>query len=139
MDEIDMRILEVLMRDGREKFVKIAKDLGVSEATVRKRVKKMMKEGIIEQFTCLVNAKKIGKDRVFIGLDLEPEFYIDGVREIEGLDLSILRAYECTGDHNLLLECVCDGLKGMESILERLKRVRGVRRVCPAVVVRRIK
>ena len=51
MDELDAKILEILKRDSRTKYVEIAKAIGLTEGAVRRRVKKMLEQGIIEKFT----------------------------------------------------------------------------------------
>lgn len=47
IDEINMAIIRHL-KDGRVPFKKIADDLGVSEGTIRARVKKLTEEGVLE-------------------------------------------------------------------------------------------
>ena len=46
-DEIDYKIVKMLKRDARTSFVEIAERLGVTEGTVRHRVKRMEKDGQI--------------------------------------------------------------------------------------------
>ena len=51
MDEVDRRILELLREDSRLAYTKIAKTLGFSEGTVRQRVRRLLKSGVIRRFT----------------------------------------------------------------------------------------
>lgn len=51
MDEVDRRILELLREDSRLAYTKIAKTLGLSEGTVRQRVRRLLKSGVIRRFT----------------------------------------------------------------------------------------
>lgn len=46
---LDKRILNILKKDSRCPFVKVAEEVGVSEGTVRCRVRKMVDEGIIKK------------------------------------------------------------------------------------------
>jgi Lrp/AsnC family transcriptional regulator for asnA, asnC and gidA len=43
IDEMDLRILDLLQADGRMPFVKIAEQLGVSDTTVRTRVDRLVR------------------------------------------------------------------------------------------------
>lgn len=61
MSPLDTRILGLLIKDGRATFAHIARDLNVSRAHVRERVNKLIEEGVIEQFTAVVNPEKLGK------------------------------------------------------------------------------
>ncbi len=47
MDQRDLQIIEELRKFG-VKFTQIAKKLGITEAAVRKRVKKLLEEGVIK-------------------------------------------------------------------------------------------
>jgi len=47
----DLEIIRILRENARIPFVKIAEDLGVSEIAIRKRVKKLEKDGIIRRYT----------------------------------------------------------------------------------------
>ncbi|KAA1299939.1 MAG: AsnC family transcriptional regulator, partial [SAR202 cluster bacterium] len=47
MDELDGKIIAMLERDGRASNARIARDVGVSEGTVRRRLKRLINEQII--------------------------------------------------------------------------------------------
>jgi Lrp/AsnC family transcriptional regulator for asnA, asnC and gidA len=60
------RIIELLQKDARMPFAKIAKKVGLSENTVRKRIEKLKNEGYILDFALLLNPKKFGKHVIAI-------------------------------------------------------------------------
>lgn len=47
LDEIDIHIIQVLSEDGRASNTVIARQLGISESAVRKRIKRMREEGLV--------------------------------------------------------------------------------------------
>ena len=47
LDRTDLRIVEHLQQDGRRPYAAIARDLGLSEANVRQRTKRMVRLGLI--------------------------------------------------------------------------------------------
>jgi DNA-binding Lrp family transcriptional regulator len=51
VDVIDKKILSELKKDGRQSYSDIAEVVGRTNATVRRRVKKLVKKDIIEKFT----------------------------------------------------------------------------------------
>ena len=51
MDYIDFDILKILKKDARTKYVKIAESVGLTEGAVRRRIKQLIKEGLIKRFT----------------------------------------------------------------------------------------
>ena len=61
IDEVDLNILSSLQENSRTPFTKIAEKLGVSDATIHLRVKKMEDMGLIEKYTIIINDKEIGQ------------------------------------------------------------------------------
>jgi len=57
MDDIDVKILEILTQDSRTKYVKIAEMIGLTEGAVRRRVKNLLEQGIIKRFTVETKAE----------------------------------------------------------------------------------
>jgi Lrp/AsnC family transcriptional regulator of lysine biosynthesis len=51
MDSIDLDILRLLKHNARERYVAIAKEIGLTEGAVRRRVRNMVNRGIIKRFT----------------------------------------------------------------------------------------
>ena len=58
-DQLDLRIVDALVADGRRPYVRIAADLGVSEASVRQRVAHLVADGVME-ITAVTNPLKLG-------------------------------------------------------------------------------
>src|SRR4029078_6487612 len=70
-DDLDHRIVDSLVEDGRKSFVKIAEELDVSEATWRKRVARLTAEGVM-QITAVTNPLLIGYNAVcMLGLRVD--------------------------------------------------------------------
>ena len=69
-NSIDKRIIEALQEDGRQSSNVLAKQLGVSSATVRRRIKNMVKSGLL-RVTALVDPDKAGLPFIaIIALDI---------------------------------------------------------------------
>ncbi|MDH5688381.1 MAG: Lrp/AsnC family transcriptional regulator [Candidatus Bathyarchaeota archaeon] len=51
MDEIDVEILGILKRNARTKYVKIAEAVGLTEGAVRRRMRELVRQGVIRKFT----------------------------------------------------------------------------------------
>ena len=65
IDQTDCKIIELLQKDGRMPNTMIAKQLGVSEATVRSRLSRLIKEECI-QIVAVSNPLKLGFEIVGI-------------------------------------------------------------------------
>jgi DNA-binding Lrp family transcriptional regulator len=60
LDHIDKRILRALQRDGRLQNVELAKEVGLSPSPCLRRVRRLEDAGIIQRYTALLDASKIG-------------------------------------------------------------------------------
>ena len=65
MDKIDHKIIKELQNDGRQSYTKLADIIGVTEGTIRKRVKALHKQGIIN-IRAVLNPNKVGYELVCI-------------------------------------------------------------------------
>jgi len=66
LDNLDIKILSRLLNDCRESDRQIGKVLGVSGSSVKARVQKMLKAGIIENFTIKVDPPLLGLGVMYI-------------------------------------------------------------------------
>lgn len=55
LDEYDMKILDILSENSRMSYSEIAKKLGLTRQTVKSRIEKLEKEGVIEKYTIKVS------------------------------------------------------------------------------------
>ncbi len=61
LDKLDSKILERLQHNSRKSFREIANEIGVSEATIRYRVKRLEEDKIIERYTMSIDPSKVGR------------------------------------------------------------------------------
>ena len=72
MDELDQRIVGLLQMDGRIPNAEIARKLGVSEGTVRRRVGRLLHEDVI-RITVVPNIEKMGyAATALVGVQTQP-------------------------------------------------------------------
>lgn len=105
VDEIDWKIISLLQADGRRTNVDIARQVGVTEGTVRNRIDRLLAEGVIKVYAA-VKPKKIGfQTRVIIGVHAQ----WDKVTEIAE-HLSHMPEVRCVistlGPYNLIVEAL---------------------------------
>ncbi|MGC2483727.1 MAG: AsnC family transcriptional regulator, partial [Nitrososphaeraceae archaeon] len=75
LDAIDFSIIDLLSKDSSTTFVDIAKQIGVSDATIHIRVRRLRETGVIGNFTISVDNRRLGYDHlVFMGVNVGPGF-----------------------------------------------------------------
>lgn len=140
MDEKDLEIIRILQADARTPFLEIAKRLRMSEAAVRKRVKRLEQDGVIERFVAIVNPSKLGYNAVaLVGIDAAPDKYLGVVERLAALD-EVKSVVTSTGDHMIVAEVWArDNRELTEIVTQKIGKLDGVTRVCPAIILERIK
>lgn len=63
-DVTDLRILEALQEDARQTYTDIGKRLGIAHSTVYDRIKRMEENGIVKQYTTIIDTEKVGARRI---------------------------------------------------------------------------
>ena len=72
MDELDRRIIKLLQVDGRASNAKIAREVGVSEGTVRRRLRNLIKGDVIKVIA-VPNLEQMGYGTAaLIGIQTDP-------------------------------------------------------------------
>ena len=80
MDDLDRRIIQLLQVNGRSSNARIAREVGVSEGTVRRRLRRLVQEEII-RVVAVPDPDKMGYNTVaLIGIQADPD-KIDDVAE----------------------------------------------------------
>ena len=104
----------MLQTDGRVPNARIARAIGVSEPTVRKRTERLIQDEIIK-VTAVVNPYKTGYGaNVLIGLDTHPSQTFEVGRRLAELEQVLYLAYT-SGRHDILAEVL---LRDSEALLE---------------------
>ena len=73
MDELDSTIISLLQDDGRASNAGIARQAGVSEGTVRRRLKRLIDEKFIKVVALLDPAKMGYSSEALVGIQVDPD------------------------------------------------------------------
>ena len=59
MDEVDQKIVQLLIRNARMSYSDIGQQVGISRVAVKSRIKALEEKGVIEEYTAIINPQKI--------------------------------------------------------------------------------
>ena len=140
MDDKDRKIIEALRENSRTPFTEIAQKLGVSESTIRNRVQALENDGVIKKYTILVDPSKMGYNTVsIVGLDVEPSMFLEAAKSMAEID-KVQYVATSTGDHMIMSEIwTRDGRELSVLISEKIGKIKGVHRICPAIILEKLK
>ncbi|UCF12994.1 MAG: AsnC family transcriptional regulator [Thermoplasmatales archaeon] len=101
LDSIDIKILEILQKDGRASFREIAKELGITTPTVSKKVDTFKKLDLLKGFSANLDAEKLDEITILLYIKCKPTDTrkvldqlrkTENVRELYGIDGSRIYA-----------------------------------------------
>ena len=121
-----MKIIEALRRDARKPVVKIAREIRANEATVRRRIRKLIESGVITYFTVSLDYRKLGRViKAFIGLRVQPAKLRDVVDHLsKHPDIQVL--YRTSGDADIFTEVIVDTMDHLNAFLEEELNLEGI-------------
>ncbi|AUX69019.1 AsnC family transcriptional regulator [Porphyrobacter sp. HT-58-2] len=139
LDELDRQLIEALARDARVSNRKIALDLGVTEGTVRGRIKRLQQDGLIS-FTAITSFGLADSARMaFIGVEVN-------VSDVRGVaeriaELPAVNAVMITmGRFNILAICLFNSLDNLlELASNQILSMPGVHHVETSIAVKTVK
>ncbi|WP_421617170.1 Lrp/AsnC family transcriptional regulator [Brevibacillus sp. TJ4] len=129
LDDIDYGIVRALQDNARLPFTTIAKELGVTEKTVRMRVQQMQDEGILS-LVGVVNPVKAGLNvQSFIQVAVEATKLDDVVATLN--DIVEVRLIVLTsGDYQLIIQILVRDYEELSQfLLNKLNKIPGILRV----------
>ncbi len=134
VDSKDLKIIEMLLANSRISFTDIAKEIGITDVAVRKRVARLEKRGIIRRYTVLVNPKALGYNSISLtGIDTAPENLFRILDFLKSKSYA-KKIYLTSGDHMIMVEIWARDCDEMRAILKEIEGLDGVQRICPAVI-----
>ncbi|MCB1410624.1 MAG: Lrp/AsnC family transcriptional regulator [Rhodobacter sp.] len=126
MDDTDLRLIAVLKRDGRAALGDLALHLGLSRATVRTRLARLIQSGEIAGFTALTRA-----DLAESPVRALMMVAIDGA----GTDRAVARmlamgavraVHSTTGRWDVIVDLATDSLRHLDETLARIRKLDNV-------------
>lgn len=138
-DNLDLKIINLLLEDGRASLRSIAEELDVSVTTVSNHLKDMEDEGIIEGFKPVISYPDLGYTVTCV-LMIKAEG--DGLRElVEDLkeEDSFLNVYEVTGDFDIIATGKFRDTEEMNDTIKKLLNSPMVRETNTNVVLSTVK
>ena len=139
LDMLDREILKRLQKNARVSFSRIARELGVNEATVRYRVKKLIEEGVITKFTALLNPTKIGVPiNAIIMAKIDPRLFEKASSQIADFD-ETYHVFQSTGEYDIVIVANTRDMEHLSELRRHVEMIPGVNDVLVSATIRLIK
>ncbi|MSU88550.1 AsnC family transcriptional regulator [Rhodobacteraceae bacterium 2CG4] len=125
-DATDRRLIAALRRDARLPVSSLAAALGLSRATVKARIDRLVAAGVISRFTVeLGTGQEDDRVRAIVLIELEGSLSRAVIRALAALP-QLARLHSTNGNWDLVAEMDCADLRDFDAALRRIREVPGV-------------
>lgn len=138
MDETDVNILKLMRRDSRQSLGNMANALGISKATVSRRISKMEEAGIISGYSVMTNVSKMGVMRALLLIVVTGVSITEVIDEMHKLR-EIEFIHKLFGDHSLLCEVYVATVDDLYQLIQdQILKIPGIQNVEVDILIDRI-
>lgn len=127
IDEMDQKILNILLKDAKVAYKDIAAMLKVSLGTIHIRIKKLESLKIIKRFTLNVDYYELGYTvSAFIGLIIDGKKHKEVLEELLKIK-EIVELHHTTGKYHMFAKITCKDPKNLREILiNKVNKIEGI-------------
>ena len=130
LDELDLQILDLLIKDCRTPYLEIARVCHVSGGTIHVRMKKMEDMGIIKGSRIVLNLPKLGYDVCcFVGIYVDKTSSFNAVFDEMSTINEVVELHLTTGNYSMFAKIVCTNISDLQDVLlNKINHIAGVQR-----------
>lgn len=124
IDDTDDRIIRILQGDARKAFVDIAKEIGLSESAVRRRVKNLVDSGAIRRFTIELGAsdKTSAITLISVSSSADTSAVSQRLMKLNGVEV----VYEITGQYDIAAIIAAPAIAEINKCIDDIRKIEGV-------------
>ncbi len=126
-DELDMKLLYELTKDGSISVPNLSKKLGINASVLYSRIKRLMKKKLIKKFTVVVDDSLLGIGvRASVGINRDPKLK-DNIHKKFMEIPEVASISEVTGRFDMIIKVHAKNLEALHSIvIEKIGRIEGI-------------
>lgn len=136
MDDVDRKILNLLIEDGRASVTDIADEIHLSLSAASQRLRRLRDSGAIDHFTIKVGGAAIGRPLdALVDLQLSPGAAWAGIDDALRDQIDVVDAVHVTGGFDYQIRVRARTIEDLDDLLRWLKESMGVRETSTRVVL----
>jgi Lrp/AsnC family transcriptional regulator for asnA, asnC and gidA len=130
LDELDLQILALLIKDCRTPYLEIARICHVSGGTIHVRMKKMEDLNIITGSRILLDFPKLGYDVCcYVGIYVDKTSSFHSVFEAMKQINEVVELHLTTGNYSMFAKVISRNIKDLQNtLLEKINNISGIQR-----------
>lgn len=130
LDDLDKKILSILMENAKKAYSEIGQELFVSGGTIHVRMKKMEEMGLVKGYNLVIDHTKLGYDIVaFLGIYLDKSSLFDQVSDALKEIPEVVGAHYTTGQYGIFAKIICRDTNHLKDLLhDKIQKISGIQR-----------
>lgn len=139
IDDLDVKIIEKLLKDSRKSLRSVAKEIGIPTSTVHERVKRLVRLGIIRRFTAELDPRLLGLDITALILVSVDGAYITEVEKTLSTYDQVMAVYDITGEFDIALLARFRNMDELNNFIKNILKMPHIKRTVTSVVLNVVK
>ena len=126
-DELDMKLLYELTKDGSISVPNLSKKLGINASVLYSRIKRLIKKKLIKKFTIVIDDSLLGFNvKASVGINRDPKFK-DSIHKKLMETPEVISISEVTGRFDIMIKLYAQDLEELHSlVIEKLGKIEGI-------------
>lgn len=126
LDDVDLRLLDLLRADGRASVAELARAVNLSPAPVGRRIARLERAGVIAGYTAIVDEGKLGGVEAFAELRVTGDADVSLVAELAAAVPEAEEVFTVAGDPDALVRVRVRDAEHLRQVINRLRHSEGV-------------
>ena len=126
LDDLDLRLLPALQRDGRAGYAELGRTVGLSPSATAERVRRLEESGVITGYTCEVDPEKLGLPIAALVRLRYPNANYRPFHSLLDTTPEIVEAHHVTGEDCFVLTVRARSMRHLEEVTGRIGGLGGV-------------
>ncbi|WP_436792605.1 Lrp/AsnC family transcriptional regulator [Actinospongicola halichondriae] len=136
MDDIDRKIIKLLVADGRTSVTDLADAVHLSLSAASQRLRRLQESGAIERFTVRLGGPATGRPvEALVDLQLSPGAPWEGIDHALREQEDVVDAVHLTGGFDYQIRIRSRSIEELDNLLRWLKESMGVRETSTRIVL----
>jgi Lrp/AsnC family leucine-responsive transcriptional regulator len=120
MDNIDIKILELLQKNSRITISDLSTELSLSRPSISERLHRLQENKVIEEFTARVSLPAVGREILLVILVSGLKVSVTEFEQMAKNEEEIIECHRVTGEVSYMMKAAVSSMNSMRLLIDRL-------------------
>ena len=126
-DDLDMKLLFELTKNGNVSVPLLSKKLGINSSVLYSRIKRLVRKKLIKKFTIEIDDSLLGIGvKASVGINRDPKFKMQIHEDLLNIS-EVVSISEVTGRFDIMIEVYTKDLEDLHTVvIEKIGKIQGI-------------